>query len=334
MNLHDIKLPPKPKFSENFPIFGQITILVGVLLLIVTLGYKAQIITLLKSKSSSGTNATVIENNHPQQETAQLSEQNIIAPSAYVYDLKNERVLYEKDATTVRPLASITKLMTALIAHELAPQDKKIAIPLAATMLESASGLKEDELFNRDSATTYALIASSNDSAYALADAVGKTLDPDHPQKAFVTAMNIRAEELELASLKFLNPTGLDISQTEAGAFGNAKDVSLLVKYLLSKYPEMFSISAETTAQIPNASGNKHQIKNTNQIINQIPTLLGSKTGYTDLAGGNLTLAFDAGYNRPIIITILGSTYDGRFRDMVTLVKAVRNLLDAEPNAN
>ena len=62
--------------------------------------------------------------------------------------------------------------------------------------------------------------------------------------------------------------------------------------------------------------------RNTNQETGKFPLLIASKTGYTDLAGGNLALAFDAGFNRPIIIVVLGSSYEGRFADAEKLVWA------------
>ncbi len=135
--------------------------------------------------------------------------------------------------------------------------------------------------------------------------------------------MNIRAAELGLPHLHFLNPTGLDISVTEAGAVGTAREISFLMEYIVSNYPEILAPTTIESARVYNADGAYHDAENTNPIISKIPNLLGSKTGYTDLAGGNLTIAFDAGYNRPIIVTVLGATYDGRFTDVQKLVDAV-----------
>ena len=65
-----------------------------------------------------------------------------------------------------------------------------------------------------------------------------------------------------------------------------------------------------------------HTATNTNEVVGSIPGLIASKTGFTDLAGGNLVVAFDAGINRPVIISVLGATKDGRFTDMEMLVNA------------
>ena len=66
----------------------------------------------------------------------------------------------------------------------------------------------------------------------------------------------------------------------------------------------------------------RHSVRNTNDSVNNIPGLIASKTGYTELAGGNLVFAFDAGINHPIIVSILGSTQEGRFVDAEKLVAA------------
>jgi D-alanyl-D-alanine carboxypeptidase len=65
---------------------------------------------------------------------------------------------------------------------------------------------------------------------------------------------------------------------------------------------------------------NRFSARNTNRETGKFPLLLASKTGYTDLAGGNLALAFDAGFNHPIVVVVLGSSYDGRFADAEKLV--------------
>jgi D-alanyl-D-alanine carboxypeptidase len=137
--------------------------------------------------------------------------------------------------------------------------------------------------------------------------------------------MNIRAEELGLSSLTFSNTTGLDLPGPRAGGTGNARDVSLLLAYMLEQYPSLLSTSTDQIARVYNSDGGIHTVENTNPITAELPNLLASKTGYTDLAGGNLTIAFDAGFDRPIIVTVLGSSRQGRFTDVATLVAAVRN---------
>lgn len=322
--------------TERYPVVRQLLVLTAFLLVIVFAGLSPKIIAWIKSDKATETESIEITDqiaSAPSPETDgnnPLNDVRVIAPSVYVYDIKTGQVLYSKDSDKVRPLASITKLMTTLVAYELIDKDKTVTVSRAATLQESVSGLTPGESLTMQNLVNYAMIASSNDGAYALANVAGSVINSENPQTSFVSSMNIKARELELGTLEFKNPTGLDVSTTEAGAYGSAKEVSFLMKYILENYPEVLEPSTKLQADIESITGSNHRARNTNQILTSIPNILGSKTGYTDLAGGNLTIVFDAGYNRPIVITVLGSTFDGRFRDMATLVDAVQAHLATE----
>lgn len=260
--------------------------------------------------------------------TPQKIEQvSLVAKSAYVWDIKGQRVLYAKNPDEALPLASITKLMTTLLAYELVSEDKQFTIPMSAIKQEGSSGLSEGEKLTAEELTRLALISSSNDAAFALAASVGSLLGSQDSASQFVQGMNIRAKELGLYTLNFKNPTGLDLSMSEPGATGSARDVSFLMEYIVTNYPEIIAPTQQTAARIYNTAGAYHEASNTNEAVVDIPNMIGSKTGYTDLAGGNLTVAFDAGLDRPIVVTVLGSTRDDRFTDVLNLIEAVQNSL-------
>ncbi len=244
------------------------------------------------------------------------------AKAVHVYDVANQKVLYEENSDEPLPLASITKLMTALLSYELMADETVVSISPASANQQSGGTLSTGETFLAKDLADFALISSYNSAAYTLADSVGSLLGKGEPVTLFVSAMNIRAEELGFTSFRFKNPTGLDISSSQAGAYGSASDVGHLVAYILYNYPEILLPTTKTHTRLYNQSGAFHEADNTNDIITDIPNILGSKTGYTDLAGGNLTIAFDAGYNHPIIITVLGSTHSERFADVKKLVEA------------
>ncbi len=309
---------------SRFPAVAQfaiLTVLLGTLLGGVVFPYvfgttsQTPLVTLETATTSSPTLAVIDSIEAPA----------VKARAVYVYDVATERALYKKDADEVLPLASIAKLMTTLVARELVPDDKAVTISNEATVQMSASGLLAGERFKSQALRDYAMLASSNDAAFALAEGVGGELSDDRAYEAFIEAMNITAEELRLDSMRFKNPTGLDISTTEAGAYGSARDVSFLMAYILKNYPDILETTTMSSERVYNLDGAYHEAENTNPAIRQIPNLIGSKTGYTDLAQGNLTIAFDAGYNRPIIITVLGSTFDERFTDTLALVAAVQD---------
>ncbi len=312
--------------KNNFPVFLQaflVLLLLGGLFGGLMFADRSKILS--QDNSPQNANLPFLPADTSSDTTLQKIESvNIIAKSAYVFDVKEQRVLFQKNENTALPLASITKLMTALVAYELVPEKTKVTVTKDAASQQSGGSLKVGEVFEAKDLADFALVSSYNSAAYTLADAVGVKLGDQDPVAQFVTGMNIRAEELNLTSLKFLNPTGLDISTNEAGAYGSARDVSFLMEYIIKNHPAILEPTKSDTTTIYNTAGGFHEAKNTNNIVNLIPNLIGSKTGYTDLAGGNLTVALDIGFNHPVVITVLGSTIDGRFSDMSKLIEAVQ----------
>ena len=315
--------PDKP---NKFPVFQQFGLLVLVLLLLFGGTYLPKTLEDKNDGISANTSDSAIKKAEHTQSIKvidKISDVEVYAQAAYVWDVATQRVLYSKNENEPLPLASITKLMTALMAYELVDFDESADITAAAIRQEGDSGLYQGERFSIKELMDYALLASSNDAAYTLSAAAGEALFPERGSDAFIDAMNIRSQELGLTSLEFYNSTGLDISATKAGAYGSARDISFLMEYIVTTYPDLLDITQSTNDRIYNQAGEYHDANNTNDIVNEIPNLIGSKTGYTDLAGGNLTVAYAAGLNRPIIITVLGSTINGRFTDVDTLIKAV-----------
>ena len=99
-----------------------------------------------------------------------------------------------------------------------------------------------------------------------------------------------------------------------------------MTMYALKAYPEIFKASVLPEINVKSESGFDHNIKNTNNIIDKIPNLLFSKTGFTPLAGGNLTIIYKNKYEHNIAITVLGSTSEGRFSDIEKIIDTLYNL--------
>lgn len=231
--------------------------------------------------------------------------------AAYVLDIKTGRVLYQKNAEQSLPLASITKVMTALVAKEKGGDDKEIIIDSQALATDGESGLKEGEKWKLNELLGYTLIVSSNDGAVAIANALGGT--------SFINMMNSKARELNLDSLRFINPTGLDTANfSDTGGRGSAKDVATLFADIYTEYPDLLEPTTHQSETFHSETFT-HEGKNTDIIVSSIPRMLASKTGYTQLAGGNLGIIFDAGNDRPVAVVVLGSSYDGRFSDVLRL---------------
>jgi len=237
------------------------------------------------------------------------------ARSAIIFDAKENKVLFSKDSDEKWPLASLTKLMSAEAVLSLKEQTESIYITADDLKAEGDSGLIVGERWSLKNLLTFGLVASSNDAMAAAARSVGTS--------SIVERMNQTAESLGLTSASFFNPTGLDQTTEAAGAYGSAHDVALLASDFLKRYPELFNATVAPYTNIV-VEGKNIDAKPTAEPILDIPGLLGAKTGYTDLAGGNLVAAFDLEVGHPIVVVVLGSSRDGRFSDVRTLIEATR----------
>ncbi len=224
--------------------------------------------------------------------------------------------------------------MAALVASELTLPESTIKIGSEALALDGDSGLYRDERWRLRDLLDFSLITSSNDGMRAVALTLGAISRSDATTTEiindFVREMNAKASELGLKNTYFWNETGLDESDVKGGAYGTARDIALLVEHILSERPELLKATRESEHVFESMDKIVHTATNTNSITERIPGLIASKTGATDTAGGNLVIVFDPELGRPIIISVLGSTTEGRFHDVEILVKAVLNYITQE----
>jgi D-alanyl-D-alanine carboxypeptidase len=248
------------------------------------------------------------------------------AQSAYVYDISHQRVLYTLNPDTERPLASLTKVAMALAVSEVLQPDTILTIPGGMSQI-----LVPDTTWSVHDILDFTLVASSNQGADVLSDAANDALHRNYPESPAVGAtvwrMNAIAKELGLTSMYFINDNGLDVSTTHAGAYGSARDVGTLLAYAASTTPATFAATAHSIMTFRNSSGQTATAINTDTALGAIPGIIMGKTGFTDLAGGNLGVVFDAGIGRPIVVVVLGSTQQGRFDDMRQLVLAATDAI-------
>ena len=316
----------------KLPVLPQLGLLAVIMLLIFGSGISGELFEtevderppVSNRTAGSGLNSQIIS---PTSDERAFDSVTITAKSAFVWDVSGGEVLYKRNENEPLPLASLTKLMTALLAHEILGESDTITISEMAVKQDGVSGLTAGESFNRQTLSDMMLISSSNDGAYALAYAAGAVLSQDDPANAFVQAMNIRAREIGLTNTYFKNPTGLDLSLTEGGAYGTARDMATLMEYIIEHEPSILAFTKDVEIDVTNTAGIEHEVENTNFYVNEIPGLIGSKTGFTDLAGGNLVVAFEGGLNRPFIVVVMGSTRQDRFSDVITLVEEVKKHL-------
>lgn len=250
------------------------------------------------------------------------SEVKLIARSAIVKNLRTGEVLYRKNSEEARPLASLTKIMTALAATENLEEDQVVSISEQDVAIEGNDTLTIGERWSFKSLRDHVLVSSSNDGASAIASVAGSALSNSSPtldsKTKFIAEMNAEAEALGLTSTHFYNESGLD-QHGRAGAYGSASDMAKLFEYVLENYPLILEPTKEESFYATSIDGLQHTTQNTNTIVGQLPNLIASKTGYTEEAGGNLAVIVDAGLSDPIAIVVLGSTIDGRFNDVQML---------------
>ncbi len=205
---------------------------------------------------------------------------NLSAASAVLYEPQSGRVLYEKDPDTVRPMASTTKLMTALVAVEHTAPDRLITVPAQALLTEGSSmGLTAGDTLTMRDLLSGMLLSSGNDAANAAALITAGSLP------TFASLMNQKAAALGMTRTTFVTPSGLD-----AGKHGStARDMALLGAAAL-RSPLISELCAQKRDTLT-VSGRKLTLKNHNRLLTLYESAVGLKTGFTKKAGRCLVSA-------------------------------------------
>lgn len=215
-------------------------------------------------------------------------------------------ILAEQDADERLPMASITKLMTAIVALERASLDDVATISgRTASIGESTINLVPGERVTLRELLRAALIQSANDAANAIAAFVGRG-----SVRRFVELMNARARQLGLADTRFANPDGLDAP----GHYSSAADVTKLARVAMNK-PFI-----RETVRLVTATAAGRPLRSWNDLLSSFPNLIGVKTGHTGGAGWSQVAAARGG-GVTIYATILGGeTREGRNADLSELL--------------
>ncbi len=252
------------------------------------------------------------------------------AQGAIVVDTTANVVLFAHNPYAQLPLASITKVPLVLAVSEALPIRSEMTLTYGVGGSGTTDTLPAGTRWTTKDLMDFTLVGSSNDGAEALARAADEPLRARYPEAPQGTAaiwlMNKLASDLHLRHTYFLNPTGLDESEALSGAYGSAADMALLFAYAASSSSDLFAATALKSVTITAADGRTATASNTDEALGDIPGLLMGKTGYTDLAGGNLGIVADIAPGHRIVAVVLGSTRDGRFADMRTLVAATERL--------
>jgi serine-type D-Ala-D-Ala carboxypeptidase (penicillin-binding protein 5/6) len=198
----------------------------------------------------------------------------VSAGSAIVVDARDGHVIYRKAANTRRPIASATKLMTALLSMEhLSLRRRLRAAPYQAAPAESQINLAPGERMSVADLLRALLLESANDAAVTLARGASGSVD------RFVRMMNERARELGLGHTGFANPVGLD----EAGNFSSARDLAALTSVVLRR--EFLADTVDMASARLLTGSHPRIVDNRNDLVARVPWIEGVKTGHTSQAG-------------------------------------------------
>ncbi|WP_343215488.1 D-alanyl-D-alanine carboxypeptidase family protein [Drancourtella sp. An57] len=243
----------------------------------------------------------------------------VTAPSVFLMEASTGKVLYEKDADTRRPPASVTKVMTilliydALSAGKIHKEDVVTTSEYAASMGGSQVFLEAGEEQTVDTLLKCIVVSSANDACVAMAEYISGT------EEAFVQQMNERAKGLGMENTVFKNCNGLDTD----GHVTTARDIALMSRELITKYPDVYEytkIWMDTIVHKTKKGEEEFGLSNTNKLIRQYSYATGLKTGSTGEA--KFCLSATAQKDRIDLIAVIMAAPDvkTRFADAQTLL--------------
>jgi len=234
---------------------------------------------------------------------------DLTAQSILMYDLTANRILYEKDPDVRRPMASLTKIMTAIIALDNPKPDDKYIVTNADMVTGDDMGVSPSETYDLQDLLYGLILHSGNDAAEVLAN--------NYPggRKAFILAMNNKAKVLGMLDTNYTNPSGLE---GDGDQYTTTYDLLIATRYALEHYPLFAKVVATPTYTIPATSEHKEiYLSNETNLLTTYPGVEGVKTGYTPEAGLCLVTYLNYGGHK-IIGIILNS--QNRRGEMKTLL--------------
>lgn len=249
---------------------------------------------------------------------------DITAPHAMVLG-QDGLAYYERNADEPIKIASVTKVMTALVALEHCELTDIVTVDhAAATVGESSLGLLEGDVLTMEDALTGLMVMSGNDAATAIAIAAGAKIDPatTDPYSTFIEAMNQKAKELGCTDTVFENPHGLDFDSWAGNLHSTTRDITaVFAAAMKNENFRAIDNSDRTSISVTSADGTQRTLTLTvrNQIHGQEGNI-GGKTGTTMEAGNCFVGAFSRENGGEVYVAIFGAAdNDTRFVDTLAL---------------
>jgi D-alanyl-D-alanine carboxypeptidase (penicillin-binding protein 5/6) len=247
-----------------------------------------------------------------------------------VYDVTHSVLLYSQNADAQCSPASLTKLVTAMVASDACGADEVFTAGTELSLVQSNSsraGIQKGYKLTREQIIDALLLPSGNDAAYTIAAHVGRKISGDSSASdleailAFVDKMNEKAKELGAAGTHFSNPDGY----YAADHYTTASDMLKFAKAAL-QYDNLKKAMATVKTEIKLVSGQSMTLKNTNVIINPsspyyFQGATGMKTGFTDQAGNCVVASASRNGVDMIVVVMGGATEDVRWKDATEMLK-------------
>lgn len=264
---------------------------------------------------------------------------DISAPHAMILG-QDGTAYFERDADDPIKIASVTKVMTALVALEHCDLSDTVTVDhAAATVGESSLGLLEGDTLTMEDTLTGLMVMSGNDAATAIATTAGAQIDPtsDDPYAVFIEAMNEKAKELGCTDTVFENPHGLDFDAWAGNLHSTTRDITKVFAAAMQNEDfRAIDNSDRTSIPVTSADGSARTVNLVvrNQIHGQDGNI-GGKTGTTDEAGNCFVGAFARDLGGEVYVAIFGAqTNEERFADTLTLANWYYDHMATVPFAN
>ncbi len=235
----------------------------------------------------------------------------VVAASAIVIDADTGAVLYEKRADEPWAPASLTKIVTALVALETAPLDQMLTVEPSDLVGEASMGLAAGDKLTLETALYGLLLPSGNDAAMTIARNLG-ALPGDSPQESvdrFMRRTNLMLKRMGLRDTRLLNPHGLD----QPGHRTTARELALVTREALQNPTFRRIISS------PVYEDGRYSLQQSNRLLGSYPGLIGGKTGITDGCGYCLMEAAELD-GHTVIAIVLGSSVEAWYEDARVLL--------------
>ncbi len=266
------------------------------------------------------------ESNIPRFIRVGTGEPAIRADAVLVKRMKSGEVLFERNAGERLPMASLTKLMTALLLVELGEPLALVEFSEAAKSAlqpdDKKSSVRAGDNLRAEDILKLLIISSDSDAAYAAAEHVAIAEQPLLRDASFrerldffAALMNERARALGLSDTQFSNPTGND----DPAQFSTAHDLARLAGIIVASHPELWTFSRTQELFVFGRDGERYGVVNTNPLLAEYPAIYGSKTGFDDEAKGTLLLLYQIAPG-DLVASVLLSSPD-RFSDGRALIR-------------